>query len=88
MGKLFRFYNHYVEELERAINEEQWKLTEPEQWLLVKSRAERAYRYQLLVKHGFTIYKDIAEIMKSADMDDDIHKYESLPPVNVNLIQS
>ena len=64
------------------------ELTEPEQWLLMKSRAERAYCYQLLVKHGLTISKDIVEIMKNADMEDDIQKYESLPPMNVNLIQS
>ena len=59
LGKLFRFYNHYVEELERAVEEEQWTLTKPEQWLLLKSRAERAYSYQLMLKHGFTIAKDV-----------------------------
>ena len=87
LGKLFRFYNHYVEELERAINEEQWSLTEPEQWLLVKSRAERAYSYQLMLKHNFTIAKDIAEIMHKVRVEDDILQYEALPQINAVVIK-
>ena len=79
LGKLFRFYNHYVEELERAVEEEQWTLTKPEQWLLLKSRAERAYSYQLMLKHGFTIAKDVAEIMQNVCIEDDIRQYEVLP---------
>lgn len=79
LGKLFWYYNHYVEELESAMEEKQGAHTALEQWLLAKSRAERAYSYQLMLKHGFTITKDIAEIMKAVNMDDDIRQYEALP---------
>ena len=91
LGKLFWYYNHYVEELESAMEEKQGALTAPEQWLLAKSRAERAYSYQLMLKHGVTISKDIAEIMKAVNMDDDIRQYEVLPdkiienPCNLTL---
>ena len=86
LGKLFRFYNHYVEELERAVDEEKWMLTKPEQWLLVKSRAERAYSYQLMRKHGFTVAKDVAEIMQNVCSIDDIRQYEALPQLNAVVI--
>ena len=91
LGKLFWYYNHYVEELESAMEEKQGALTAPEQWLLAKSRAERAYSYQLMLKHGFTVTKDIAEIMKNVNMDDEIRQYETLPdkiiekPYNLTL---
>ena len=86
LGKLFRFYNHYVEELERAVDEEKWMLTKPEQWLLLKSRAERAYSYQLMRKHGFTVAKDVAEIMQNVCVEDDIRQYEALPLLNAVVI--
>ena len=86
LGKLFRFYNHYVEELERAVDEEKWMLTKPEQWLLLKSRAERAYSYQLMFKHGFTITKDVAEIMQNVCVEDEIRQYEALPQLNAVVI--
>ncbi len=86
LGKLFRFYNHYVEELEYAVDEEQWMLTKPEQWLLLKSRAERAYSYQLMIKHGFTIAKDVAEVMQNVCVEDDIRQYEALPQLNAIVI--
>ena len=86
LGKLFRFYNHYVEELERAVDEEKWMLTKPEQWLLLKSRAERAYSYQLMIKHGFTIAKDVAEVMQNVCVEDDIRQYEALPQLNAVVI--
>ena len=86
LGKLFRFYNHYVEELERAVDEEKWMLTKPEQWLLLKSRAERAYSYQLMIKHGFTIAKDVAEVMQNVCAEDDIRQYEALPQLNAVVI--
>lgn len=86
LGKLFRFYNHYVEELEYAVDEEQWTLTKPEQWLLRKSRAERAYSYQLMLKHGFTITKDVAEIMQNVCVEDEIQQYEALPSLNAIVI--
>lgn len=79
LGKLLKYYNHYVEELESAMEEKPGALTAPEQWLLAKSRAERAYSYQLMLKHGVTISKDIAEIMKAVNIDDDIRQYEALP---------
>lgn len=91
LGKLFKYYNHYVEELESAMEEKQGALTGPEQWLLAKSRAERAYSYQLMLKHGITVAKDITEIMKNVNMDDEIRHYESLPdkiienPNNISL---
>ena len=86
LGKLFRFYNHYVEELERAVDEEKWMLTKPEQWLLLKSRAERAYSYQLMIKHGFTVAKDVAEIMQNVCVEDEIRQYEALPQLNAVVI--
>lgn len=86
LGKLFRFYNHYVEELERAVDEEKWMLTKPEQWLLLKSRAERAYSYQLMIKHGFTIAKDVAKVMQNVCVEDDIRQYEALPQLNAVVI--
>lgn len=86
LGKLFRFYNHYVEELERAVDEEKWMLTKLEQWLLLKSRAERAYSYQLMQKHGFTIAKDVAEIIQNVCVEDDIRQYEALPQLNAVVI--
>lgn len=79
LGKLFKYYNHYVEELESAMEEKRGALTAPEQWLLAKSRAERAYSYQLMLKHGVTISKDIVEIMNTVNIDDDIRQYEALP---------
>lgn len=79
LSKLFKYYNHNVEELESAMEEKQAALTAPEQWLLAKSRAERAYCYQLMMKHGITVAKGIAEIMKNVKMDDDIRHYEALP---------
>ena len=79
LGKLISYYNHYIEELESAMAEQQGVLTAPEQWLLAKSRAERAYGYQLMLKHGFTVTEDIAEIMKNVNMDDEIRQYEALP---------
>ena len=78
LGKLFKFYNHYVEELERAMDEKQGELTAPEQWLLKKSRAERAYSYQLMLKHDLTIAKDIVELMKNVNIEDDVRQYEAL----------
>ena len=86
LGKLFRFYNHYVEKLERAVDEELWTLTKPEQWLLLKSRAERAYSYQLMRKHDITIAKDVAEIMQNVCIEDDIRQYEALPQLNAIVI--
>ena len=86
LGKLVRLYNHYVEELERAVDEEKWMLTKPEQWLLLKSRAERAYSYQLMIKHGFTIAKDVAEVMQNVCVEDDIRQYEALPQLNAVVI--
>ena len=68
-----------MEELESAMEEKQGALTAPEQWLLAKSRAERAYSYQLMLKHGIPVSKDIAEIMKNVNMDDEIRHYEALP---------
>lgn len=79
LGKLLKYYNHYVEELESAMEEKQGALTTPEQWLLAKSRAERAFSYQLMLKHGVTISKDIVEIMNTVNIDDDIRQYEALP---------
>lgn len=87
LGKLFKFYNHYVEELEHAMDEKQGELTEPEQWLLKKSRAERAYCHQLMLKHDYTIAKDIAEIMQNINTDDDIRQYESLPELNAIVMK-
>lgn len=91
LGKLLKYYNHYVEELESAMEEKQGALTAPEQWLLAKSRAERAYSYQLMLKYGITVSKDIAEIMKAVNIDDDVRHYEALPdkinenPNNITL---
>lgn len=87
LGKLFKFYNHYVEELEHAMDEKQGELTELEQWLLKKSRAERAYCHQLMHKHDCTIAKDIAEIMQNINTDDDIRQYEALPGLNAIVIR-
>ncbi len=87
LGKLFKYYNHNVEELESAMLEKQGSLTEPEQWLLMKSRAERTYSYQLMLKHGFTIAKDIAEIMKNVNIGEDIRQYEAVSN-SINAISS
>lgn len=87
LGKLFRFYNHYVEELERAMDEKQGELTAPERWLLMKSRAERAYSCQLMTKHGFSIAKDIAEIMQNVNMEEEIQQFEALPQPNAIAIR-
>ena len=73
------------------MEEKQGALIAPEQWLLAKSRAERAYSYQLMLKHGIPVSKDIAEIMKNVNMDDEIRQYETLPdkiiekPYNLTL---
>ena len=87
LGKLFMYYNHYVEELERAMDEKQGELTEPEQWLLKKSRAERAYSYQLMLKHDIIIAKDIAKIMQNINIEDDIRQYEAMPESKNNSMQ-
>ncbi len=68
------------------MDEEQWMLTKPEQWLLLKSRAERKYSYQLMRKHGFTIAKDVVEIMLNVCAEDDIRQYEALPQLNALVI--
>lgn len=68
------------------MDEEKWMLTKPEQWLLVKFRAERAYSYQLMRKHGFTVAKDVAEIMQNVCSIDDIRQYEALPQLNAVVI--
>lgn len=76
--RVWHFYNNIINELEREVNMEGWELSQIEQALYAKAKAERAYCCKAFLKTEFGIAKEIKEVVDLIDPDKDIQSYENM----------
>ena len=73
---VWHFYNNIINELEREVNMEGWELSQIEQALYAKAKAERAYCCKAMIKTDFGFVHELKGVIDEAMADNDINRFE------------